>query len=297
MKIGYACINLSLPSRFRTCRLKTVEIEGLQKIKELTLHNFNEVRKVLEWNREHNIFFYRMSSDLVPFATHDIMTWKWDKDPDVLIITDRIRNICMKHEMRLSMHPGQFSILNSTNPEIVRKAILDLEYHNKILRLVNGTDMILHVGGAYGNKEEAKKRFIATYNHLSSEIKATLRLENDDKIFTISDVIDIYNMTQVPICFDFHHNKCNPSTDLELETTLDIIFQSWQNIGRPKMHISSGRNSITDPAHHDYILEDDLVQFSNLIGSRHVDLMFESKRKDESVLRIYEKITSGEINI
>ncbi|MFC0472047.1 UV DNA damage repair endonuclease UvsE [Halalkalibacter kiskunsagensis] len=297
MKIGYACINLSLPSKFKTCRLKTIETEGLQKVKELTLHNFREVRRVLEWNSKHNISFYRLSSDLVPFATHDIMTWEWDKDPDVLDITEQIRSICIQQKMRLSMHPGQYSILNAKNPDIVRKAIWDLEYHNKILNLVNGTDMIIHVGGAYGNKEEAKKRFIHIYNGLSSDSKSTLRLENDDKIFSIADVIDIFKKTGVPICFDFHHHRCNPPTDLNVEKALDIVFQSWESTGRPKMHISSGRNSLTDPAHHDYILEDDLIQFSELIGSRHIDLMFESKRKDESVLRIYKKTSEGEIDL
>ncbi|ARK30424.1 UV DNA damage repair endonuclease UvsE [Halalkalibacter krulwichiae] len=295
MKIGYACINLTLPSKFKTCRLKTVENEGLNKVKELTIHNFNEVLKNISWNIEQGIYFYRISSDLVPFATHEIMTWVWEQDPDVLNITKQIKTLTSKYSLRLTMHPGQYSILNSPNPEIVRKAILDLEYHSKVLNLVKGTDMIIHVGGAYGNKEEAKERFIETYQTLSKDIKSKLRLENDDKTFHIKDVIDIYQKTGIPILFDYHHNRCNPSSELELTEALTTVFKSWESVGRPKMHISSGRNAETDTAHHDFILEQDFIDFLRLIGSREVDIMFESKRKDESVLRIYQHLKKGTI--
>ena len=297
MKLGYACINLSLPSKFRTCRLKTVESEGLEKVKELTIHNFQQVLNNISWNRSQGIYFYRISSDLVPFATHEIMTWEWDRDPDVLEITNQIKDIATKNGMRLTMHPGQYSILNSPNPEIVRKAILDLEYHNQVLNLVNGTDMIIHVGGAYGNKEEAKSRFIKTYNTLSTDIKSKLRLENDDKIFHIQDVIDIYKETGVPILFDYHHNRCNPTDGITIEEALTIVFESWESTGRAKMHISSGRNAETDSAHHDFILEHDFIDFIRLIGNREADIMFESKRKDESVLRVYELIKNGKIDL
>ena len=293
MKLGYACINLSLPSKFKTCRLKTVESEGLEKVKELTLHNFNEVLKNIRWNIEHGIYFYRLSSDLVPFATHEILDWDFEQDDDVLQITNQIKQLAIDKKMRLTMHPGQYSILNSPRPEIVRKAILDLEYHAKILNLVNGTDMIIHVGGAYGNKEEAKKRFIETYKTLSHDIKTKLRLENDDKIFHIKDVIDIYKKTGIPIIFDFHHNRCNPTDELPLNEAIDIVFESWESVDRPKMHISSGRNAVTDSAHHDYILNEDFVNFIQLIGNREADIMFESKRKDESVLRVYDFIKNG----
>ncbi|WP_227936302.1 UV DNA damage repair endonuclease UvsE [Alkalihalobacillus deserti] len=296
MKLGYACINLSLPSKFKTCRLKTVENEGLEKVKELTIHNFNEVLKTIRWNIEQGIFFYRLSSDLVPFATHEIMSWEWDLDDDVLNITKEIKKLAIDYNMRLTMHPGQYSILNSPKPEIVRKAILDLEYHSKILNLVSGTDMIIHVGGAYGNKVEAKDKFVDNYQTLSSDIKTKLRLENDDKIFHIKDVIDIYKKTGIPIIFDFHHNRCNPTDDLSLNHALDIVFESWVSVDRPKMHISSGRNSITDPAHHDFILKEDFIDFIQLIGNREADIMFESKRKDESVLRVYELIKNGTLD-
>ncbi|MFC0560010.1 UV DNA damage repair endonuclease UvsE [Halalkalibacter alkalisediminis] len=293
MKLGYACINLSLPSKFRTCRLKTIENEGIEKVKELTLHNFNEVLKNIRWNIDQGIFFYRLSSDLVPFATHEIMDWNWDLDENVLNLTNQIKKIAIDYNIRLTMHPGQYSILNSPKPEIVRKAILDLEYHAKILNLVNGRDIIIHVGGAYGNKEEAKTRFVETYKTLSNDIKAKLRLENDDKIFHIKDVIDIYKKTGIPIIFDFHHNRCNPTDELPLKDALDIVFESWESVNRPKMHISSGKNSVTDTAHHDYILNEDFVEFIQLIGNREADIMFESKRKDESVLRVYDFIKNG----
>lgn len=58
MKLGYACINMSMPSKFRTCRLRTVEEQGLEKVKEIAVHNLAEVIRVLEWNIAHEIYFF-----------------------------------------------------------------------------------------------------------------------------------------------------------------------------------------------------------------------------------------------
>nr|TXF83993.1 UV DNA damage repair endonuclease UvsE [Alkalicoccus halolimnae] len=287
VKLGYACINLSVPTKFRTCRLKTVEEQGMEKVKELTLHNFQEVLRALRWNVEHNISFFRLSSDLVPFASHEIMDWEWFNDEEVLNLTSQIKELAEEHEMRLSMHPGQYTILNSNKDEVIRKAVLDLEYHARVLELVGGSDMIIHVGGAYGDKEKAKQQFISSYQSLSEKITSKLILENDDKVFHLKDVIDISEKTGVPVCFDIHHHRCNPYPDnIPLEELLQQAFLSWKHKRRPKVHISSGKTSPTDRTHHDYVFEDDFDALLELLGEEKADIMLEAKRKEEAVLRI-----------
>lgn len=291
MKFGYACINLTVPTKYRTCRLKTIEEQGMEKVKELTLHNFSEALRAIEWNIENDMYFFRMSSEIVPFATHEIMTWKWEEDSDVIEITDKIYKLADKHSVRLSMHPGQYSVLNSPKKKVVENAVEDLEYHSQVLNMVGGTDIVLHVGGAYGDKEKAKKNFAETYHSLSKEIKEKLILENDDKTFHLLDVIDISKETNVPVCFDIHHHRCNPyDDDISLEEALDQVFDSWKEKGRPKVHISSGATSPTDRTHHDYIFEDDFDEFAELLGTDEVDIMFEAKKKEKSVLRIFEHL-------
>jgi len=102
--------------------------------------------------------------------------------------------------IRGSMHPGQYTVLNSPNEEVVEKSIMDLEYHCKFLDSL-GVDysnkIILHVGGVYGDKISAMERFKHNFNRLSNSLKKRLVIENDDKSYTIEDVlikIHIYNV-------------------------------------------------------------------------------------------------------
>lgn len=288
MKLGYACLNVTLGLKMRTCRIKTVELEGMAKVKELTLHNLASVLKILQWNHEHNINFFRVSSDIVAFGSHEILTWEWWEDEEVLRLTKEIKALQEKHQMRLSVHPGQYTIINSPNEKVVTNAFRDLEYHYKLINLMGGTDMVLHVGGVYGDKDEAKKRYVENYKKLSPEIKKMLILENDDKSFHVKDVLDINEEIGVPVCFDIHHHYCNPYKDMEINLLLDRVVATWKNIRLPKMHISSGRNSKTDTAHHDYILKEDFNSFIHLLGNRKTDLMFEAKMKELTVLKIRE---------
>jgi len=286
MKLGYACINETLKKRFRTCRLKTFREEGVEKIKELTLLNLDTTLENIKWNIEHDILLYRLTSDLVPFATLPEMDWEWWEDEDVLRATDEIKNLQKKHELRLTIHPGQYTVLNSPNKAIVDRAKEDLSYHSRILQLVNGTDMILHTGGEYGDKEAAKNRFIAEYKTLDKTIKKTLRLENDDKTFTIKDVLEINDKCGVPICFDIHHHICNMA-EMEPKEIVDKVIKTWGDT-KPKMHISTGKTSEKDRSHHDYVSEEDFKRLRSWIKGYDVDIMFESKKKEISVLKIKE---------
>lgn len=290
MKIGYAALNITLGTKMRTCRIKTVELEGMKKIKELTLHNLNEVLKILHWNLQQNIFFFRVSSDIVPFGSHEILTWNWWQDEDVLSVTSAIKALKEKNKLRLSVHPGQYTIINSPNKKVVKNAFRDLDYHNKLLNLVGGTDMVIHVGGVYGDKNEAKRRFIKNYEDLSDDIKTKLILENDDKSFHIKDVLDINSVTGVPVCFDIHHHNCNPSEEIDLQASINPIIETWKNIRIPKMHISSGKSTKTDRSHHDYIFKDDFDALLNVLNGYDVDVMFEAKMKELAVLKIREQM-------
>lgn len=286
MRIGYACLNVTLGLKMRTCRIRTVEIEGMKKVKELTLLNLKAVKTILQWNKEHGIGFFRVSSDIVPFGSHEILSWDWWRDDEVLTITNEIKKFQQINKMRLTVHPGQYTIINSPNEKVVKNAFRDLDYHNKLLNLIGGTDMVIHVGGVYGDKAEAKKRWVKSYHQLSDDIKKKLILENDDKSFHVEDVLDIHSETGVPVCFDIHHHKCNPYGEMEIKAMLNRVYRSWDGIRLPKMHISSGKNSTTDTAHHDYILKEDFEAFLSVLNGREVDLMFEAKKKEQAVLKL-----------
>ncbi|MCP2033433.1 UV DNA damage endonuclease [Planomicrobium sp. HSC-17F08] len=281
MRLGYACMNTELKTVFRTLRLATVEAEGTAKIKELSLKNMQTTLEIIQWNIENNIFFYRASSSMIPLSTHPVNDWIWWEDPDFLAIAEQIRLLVESSQMRVSMHPGQYTVLNSPKPEVVKKSIEDLEYHDRLVQLLGGNDLILHTGGAYGDKESAKARFAENYLNLSNSIKRRLRLENDDKTFTVRDVLDVSKMCGIPVCFDIHHHNCNNDGK---PVDFAEILATWEGFGIPKIHISTGKEGFTDLRHHELVSETDFNELLLLLGDIDADIMFEAKLKEQAVL-------------
>lgn len=288
MRLGYACMNTELKTVFRTVRVATAEAEGTDRIKELTLKNFQTTLDIIQWNLAHDIYFYRASSSIVPLSTHPVNDWIWWEDPDVLALTEEIRSIVETHHMRISVHPGQYTVINSPKPEVVRKSIEDLEYHDKLIRLLSGSDIILHTGGAYGDKETAKKRFAEVYAELSPSIRKFLRLENDDKTYTVRDVLDVHHLCGVPICFDIHHHNCNNNGE---PVDFAEILATWKGYGTPKVHISTGKEGFTDLRHHNLVSEVDFQELLILLNGINVDVMFEAKLKEQSILPYIHQVT------
>ncbi|WP_217589651.1 UV DNA damage repair endonuclease UvsE [Lentibacillus saliphilus] len=286
MKIGYACINLSLDKKFRTCRVSTVEKEGIDKIKALTIENLKLTKEIIEWNIKHDILFYRITSGIVVLATHPVNTWDWKNDPDVRAICSDIKALKEQFDLRLSVHPGQYSVLNSPRPDVVERTVEDLVYHADLLELVGGTDMILHVGGMYGDKKTAIKRLIKHAKALPDYVLNKLRFENDDKIFNLEDALYVAQQLGVPACFDIHHHFCNRA-ERPLEELLEGVWATWSDVGIPKVHISSGKTSETDRRHHDYIFPKDFARLLEYLQEKDVDVMVEAKQKNLAVLELY----------
>lgn len=281
MRLGYACMNTELKTVFRTLRVATALADGTGKIKDLTLKNMQTTLEILQWNLDNDILFYRASSSMIPLSTHPVNDWVWWEDPDFLLIAGQIRELVQTHQMRISMHPGQYTVLNSPKPEVVQKSVEDLEYHDRLIQLLGGNDLIVHTGGAYGDKEQAKIRFAENYSKLSPSLRSRIRLENDDKTFTIRDVLDVHKLCGVPICFDIHHHNCNNDGQ-----PVDIaeIIATWQGFGIPKIHISTGKEGFTDLRHHELVSEKDFQELLDLVKGEDVDIMFEAKLKEQSVL-------------
>lgn len=287
MRLGYACMNATIKTKFKTCRLATMQQEGMGKIKELAIYNLEQTLEIIKWNIENDIFFYRASSDVIPFATHPEMTWDWKSDGDVKRICAEIKELAQKHDMRLSTHPGQYSVLNSPNIVIVENCIKDFTYHAEFMDLIGGTDMITHVGGVYGEKERAKERFVDNYILLNDSVRRKLRLENDDKSFTVRDVLDIHEKCGIPVVLDIHHHNCNPCEE-DIQTMIPEVIKTWKT--KPKMHISTGRTHKKDISHHDYVSDEDYDYFVEILSGYDVDIMFEAKKKEISILNLRNRV-------
>ncbi len=290
-RIGYACINTSIDNNFRDCRLASVYKQDISFLKEIILHNLKLTKETLLWNVDNHILMYRATSKLIPFSTHkDILRdfdFRWYKDTDILKELEEIKKVVLKNNIRLSMHPDQFTVLNSLRDDVVENSIINLEYHKELLEHMGGTDLIIHTGGVYGDKTEAMKRFVETYNNMDKDISKYLRLENDDVSYSLSDVISISRTCGIPVLLDIHHHNCNSGGVYNIKPLMGYIKDSWKPTGIiPKCHISSGINDHKDKRHADYISSADFFAFCDITNDITVDVMVEAKLKELAVLEL-----------
>jgi len=285
MKIGYPCINLTLACKSsRTFRLKNYSEERLIKTID---GNLECLQKILEYNKKYKILFFRITSDLIPFASHPIIKFEWQNYFKEKF--DKIGKFINKHDMRISMHPGQYTVLNSKNDKVANSSIKDLKYHADVLDLMNldcRAKIMTHIGGVYGDKNASKKRFIERYNKLSDKIKKRYVIENDDKSFNLADCLEVYNKISIPIVFDIYHHECLNSGQTITEA-FNKFTKTWnEEDGLPMVHYSSQHLIKGQPSHAENIQLDHFKNFINKTKNYNFDLMLEIKDKERSALKV-----------
>lgn len=285
--IGYACLNESLPdTSIRTTRKANATPQTLG---TLIQHNLEVLERLLEYNIAHDIHMFRISSDLIPFASdHAVNTLDWEVQFADLF--KRIAHKIRQYKLRVSMHPGQYTVLNSPDEGVVYRSILDLDYHARVmdcLELDATHKLILHIGGVYGDKPAAKERFINTYHTLPNHIKKRLIIENDDRLYTIQDVLEISAQTGAPVVYDNLHNACNPHDETMTDADwLAQVVPTWKaQDGKPKIHYSQQRIGARLGAHTQTIYLQDFLTFYHNIAKFDVDIMLEVKDKNLSAIK------------
>lgn len=290
MKIGYACLTVGVrDTNFKTCTLKNASEENLLKIIE---HNLESLENIIDYNIKNSIKLFRISSDIIPFGSSRVnkLIW-WDI---FQIKLDNIGKKIKKSNMRVSMHPGQYTVLNSKDEDVVKRAVLDLEYHTRFLDSLNvdkKNKIILHIGGVYGDKEKAIERFIENYRHLDKKIKNRLVIENDDKSYNIEDVLMISDKLDIPVVYDNLHNEVLPADSSKSHRYyIERARETWKiDDGRQKTHYSQQNGKKRAGSHSETI---DLREFSQYInGLPDIDIMLEVKDKNLSTIKVNNYLT------
>lgn len=145
---------------------------------------------------------------------------------------ERIGQKINEHEIRSSMHPGQYTVLNSPKEKVVENAVKDLDYHVRLLEALKQdqkSKIILHIGGVYGNKEDAIERFEESYQSLDQKIKDRLIIENDDSSYTIEEVLAIGKRNNIPVVYDNLHHALLPG---DSEKGDAYILQKQERLGK-----------------------------------------------------------------
>lgn len=258
------------------------------KLLEITKNNLDSLYEIIKYNVKNNFHFYRLTSKLVPLATHDKVDF--DYITPLLDEYKKIGKLINGNNIRVDTHPDQYAVLNSMNSKIVKNTVEILEYHYKIMDAIGIKDkiIILHVGSSACGKKASITRFINNFNKLPDHIKKCIAVENDDKVYNIKDVLELCHKINVPMVLDYHHFICNNEKE-DINDYLKEIIDTW-NGKLPKMHFSSPKSKLKKEfrSHSNYINKECFIKFINILKKqdKDIDIMLEAKAKDDAVSRL-----------
>lgn len=264
----------------------------VDKLLDITKNNLKNLKEIIIYNVKNNYHFYRLTSKLVPLATHDKVNF--DYITPLTSEYKKIGKIINDNKIRVDTHPDQYAVLNSMDKKIVKNTFEILEYHYRILKAldIKNPIIILHVGSSSCGKKASITRFINNFNKLPEYIKNCIAVENDDKVYNIKDVLSLCNKLNIPMVLDYHHYVCNNEGE-KIEDYIEKIINTWKKT-TPKFHFSSPKSKLKKEfrSHHDYINSDDFIKFVEILKqyNKDVDIMLEAKAKDDALSRLVRKL-------
>jgi UV DNA damage repair endonuclease len=225
-----------------------------QKLWDLMVQNLTATKLLVErvGQLDENLRMVRLSSDLLPAYTEPSWSYFWRRN-DVMDYCNRvfgsIGDVARTNNVRLSFHPGQFTVLASENPGIVDRSIEEFEYHADMARYMGygktfqDFKINVHISGRQG--PEGIRR---AYTRLSPEAKNCITIENEENAWGLDDCIELCDL--VPIVLDIHHHWIKTGEYISpMDKRVDRVIQSWRGV-RPTMHYSVSRE--------DYLIDHDV---------------------------------------
>lgn len=299
VRLGYVAIPLTLNitcSKTITytnfCKLSVKERQ--EKLDELIRINLENLKQILNYNDKNHIHFYRLTSKLLPLVTHPQVSFSYYYP--YRSVYQEIGHFIKETQIRVDMHPDQFAVLNSERREVIEETRQILKSHHRLLSMmgINDGKLILHVGSCQGGKEESIKRFIREFRRIPKEIQKRIVLENDDKMFTVLDVLSLCKTLGIPMVLDYHHFLCNNKGE-KIENYLTAIFATWNGTGLvPKVHFSTPKNRTKKDmrSHSEYIDGMAFAHFITLLkqADQDVDIMIEAKGKDRALFDLVRQL-------
>jgi UV DNA damage repair endonuclease len=219
-----------------------------QKLWDLMVGNIEATRRLVErvGTLDPHLRMVRISSDILPVYTHADFADYWRK-PDVVSYAatafKRVGDIARDRNVRLSMHPGQFTVLASDNPGIVERSIAEFEYHTDMARWMGYGQKFqdfkinVHISGRQG--PEGIRR---AYKKLSPEARNCITIENEENSWGLNDCLSLIDV--VPIVLDIHHHWIREGEYiLPSDSRVSQVVDSWRGI-RPTLHYSLSREDV-----------------------------------------------------
>ena len=284
-----------------------------QRLWDIMVHNIQSYYNLIEYvgGLPNELRMVRLGSDVLPVFTQLDWSYFWTKS-DVVAYCERefarVGEVARENNVRLSMHPGQFTVLASDNPDIVERSIEEFEYHTNVIRWMGYGRKFqdfkcnVHISGRKGPAgiKDALKR-------LSPEARNTITIENDENKWGLDASLELAD--DLALVLDIHHHWCREGEYIEpTDDRFYRVIDSWRGV-RPVIHYSVSREDVLqdfDPsvrpdmdtllesgykkaklrAHSDYMWNDAVNDWA-LEFLDYADIMVESKAKNLASIALY----------
>ena len=273
--------------------------------------SLDHLEAILAYLDDTEIRFYRMATGLAPYASHPELTRFRDQPQR---FAERLAAVGARAGdlgVRLTTHPGQYTVLNSEDAEVQRLAAIELEVQAELMDAMGlGPESVvnIHVGGVAGGVDAGLDRFERGFALLSEAAQRRLVVENDDRTYALRDLLRLSERIGRPVVWDILHHHCNDPDRIPDREALELALATWPAGVTPKIHFSSPKTAMEEKrrkvgrrvertlvlpqlrAHADMIdpiaFEAFLVEADGL----HFDVMLEAKGKDLALLRLREQL-------
>ena len=285
IRYGFACKTIGVPGADLSAL--TLARATQENMLAVCRHNLRALETMLRYCASARIPLMRISSDIIPLASHPQNPFDWRTHLHDELAA--LRDLLAATGIRVSMHPGQYTVLNSPRQDVVERAVDDLVFHADFLDTLgadNSARIVLHLGGGYGDRASALTRLTENLRALPPHVLARMALENDERTFTIEDALHICQQCGLPAIFDVFHHSLNAPARGTLAYWLDRSAETWAaSHARPKLHYSQQLEGGKPGMHSRSIGMRDFLEFHHSLGQRDVDVMLEVKDKNLSAVK------------
>jgi UV DNA damage endonuclease len=290
IRFGLCCVFRKAAIKFRRATAKYVSTQSrrqqLRYLSEICQHNAQSLLAALKFCLQNSIGDFRINSQILPLKTHPEIKYEIEDLPDyknILAIFSECGAFARANDLRTTFHPDQFILLSSPDPTITARSVADLKYQAQVATWIQADVINIHAGGAYGQKKQALLRLARQIEKLPDMVRSRLTLENDDRIYTPSDLLPVCKDTGVPLVYDVHHHRCLPD-GLAVERVTEMALETWNR--EPLFHLSSplGGWNGSNPRHHDDYVK--LKDFPACWLDLDVTVEIEAKAKELAILKL-----------
>jgi UV DNA damage endonuclease len=258
------------------------------RIKQTYVSNLQNLLDVLPLVIAAGIRSLRVSSSLFPL--YDKMDRDLVENPEIDLLFSKFGSMAMSSGVRITTHPGQFTVISSDTPHVVDNSIRELEYHAWMFDKMGLPKTPYYSINIHGGKGDRRAQLMAGISRLNDSARCRLTLENCEFSYSVKDLEPVSREMGIPICFDSHHHQFNPA-GLSGEEAMNIAIDTWPRGIKPMTHVSNSKLEYksSDPVtklrqHSDYLYQIPEYQLK-ANNSNIVDIEVEAKMKNLAILK------------